>query len=84
MYGYATVPKVKIPITIVTVVINLDQLKGRDRAGYSPAGRCLVSQPWTASADCGVVMSYRIGCPEGEAFAPVVGGNKNRTGAVCS
>ena len=28
IYGYATVPKVKIPMTIVTVVINLLQLKG--------------------------------------------------------
>lgn len=73
-----------MPITIVTVVISLDQLNGRDRAGYSPGGKCLLSHAWMLSADCGAAKSNRIGCPEGEAFGPVVGGKRKRTGAVAS
>lgn len=82
MYGYATVPNVNSPIVNVTAVINLLQLNGLCNSGYSPAGKCRFIQPCMASADCGPRKSNRSGLASGEAFGPVVGGNRKRTGAV--
>ena len=84
MYGYATVPNVNNPVVMVTAVMSLLQLNGRCSSGYSPAGRCRFIQPWMASADCGPRKSNRSGFGSADAFGPVVGGKRKRTGAVWS
>lgn len=60
-HGHATTTPVRPPSVSSESVRKRSQLKGRCTAGLgASSGRCRASQPWTDSADCGLVFCQRL------------------------